>query len=271
MLRQRIITAVIMGLITLGCLLHEDPLWMRLLFTLLLLAASAELIMLTLRVGALPASVAASLFAALFWWSGALLGPSLVFLQSLAGAVLWALIAIGLLFYRHSGNWPLLGRILLLGIGLDLVWICAHGLVYLHIIYGPGMLFYLLSLVWIADIGAYFSGRRFGRNKLAPAISPGKTREGLLGGLLANLPWMLLVYWLSEGWGLALLPFLLIGVGTSLISVVGDLFESVLKREAGVKDSSKLLPGHGGVLDRVDSVLAATPVFLTGIVLAGYL
>jgi phosphatidate cytidylyltransferase len=133
------------------------------------------------------------------------------------------------------------------------------------------MLLYLLSLVWVADIGAYFSGRRFGRNKLAPAISPGKTREGLIGGLLANLLWMLVVYWISQGWGIALLPFLLVGVATSLISVVGDLFESVLKREAGVKDSGSLLPGHGGVLDRVDSLIAATPVYVSGLIFAGQL
>jgi phosphatidate cytidylyltransferase len=125
--------------------------------------------------------------------------------------------------------------------------------------------------VWVADIGAYFSGRRFGRHKLAPAISPGKTREGVIGGLMANLLWMLLVYQFSLGWGLALLPFLIIGLATSLISVVGDLFESVLKREAGVKDSGKLLPGHGGVLDRVDSVIAAAPIFISGFIIAAQL
>ena len=125
--------------------------------------------------------------------------------------------------------------------------------------------------MWVADIGAYFSGRRFGRHKLAPAISPGKTREGVIGGLMANLLWMLLIYQFSLGWGLALLPFLIIGLATSLISVVGDLFESVLKREAGVKDSGKLLPGHGGVLDRVDSVIAATPIFISGFIIAAQL
>ena len=271
MLKQRVITAVVMALVVFACLVQEDPLWTRLLFTLLLFAATAELVMLALRAPAIPATAAATLFAMLFWWSGSLVTPGLVYWQSLAGVVLWLLISIGLCFYRHNGNWPLLARMLLLGIGLDLVWICAHGLIYLQLVYGPLMLFYLLSLVWLADIGAYFCGKRFGRNKLAPAISPGKTREGLAGGLLTNVPWMLLVYWYTDGWGLALVPFLLIGIVTSLVSVVGDLFESVLKREAGVKDSSRLLPGHGGVLDRVDSVIAATPIFLCGVVVAGYL
>ena len=271
MLKQRIITAVILALVVVGCLLQEDPLWTRLLFTVLLLAATAELILLTLRTTPLWAGLGAVPIAVLFWWSGTVISPILILWQSLAGIVLWLLISISLFFYRHNGNWPLLGRVLLLGVSLDLVWICAHGLIYLHVVYGGLMLFYLLSLVWVADIGAYFSGKRFGRNKLAPAISPGKTREGLVGGLLANLLWMLLVYWYTRGWGLELIPFLLIGLITSLVSVVGDLFESVLKREAGVKDSSKLLPGHGGVLDRVDSVIAATPVCLGSIVLAGYL
>jgi phosphatidate cytidylyltransferase len=213
-------------------------------------------------VGALP-------FIALFWWSGAYVSALLIYWQSLVGVILWVLIATGLCFYRHNGNWPLPVRLLLLGLGLDLLWICGHGLIFLHQIYGAAMLLYLLSLVWVADIGAYFIGKRFGRNKLAPAISPGKTREGLFGGLASSLLWMTVVYQFSEGWGFALLPFLLISVVTSLASVCGDLFESVLKREAGVKDSGKLLPGHGGVLDRIDGVLSATPVFLCGILFAG--
>jgi phosphatidate cytidylyltransferase len=133
------------------------------------------------------------------------------------------------------------------------------------------MLMYLLTLVWLADIGAYFSGRKFGRRKLAPTISPGKTWEGVYGGVGANLVWMLLIYWLTDGFEIGLSQFLLIGVATVLISVVGDLFESILKREAGVKDSGKLLPGHGGILDRIDSMIAASPVFVSGLLLAGSL
>ena len=173
------------------------------------------------------------------------------------------------MFYRHHGNWPLLARVLVLGLGLDLLWICAHCLVYLHYVYGGWTLLFLFTLVWIVDIGAYFSGRRFGKHQLAPTISPKKTWEGVYGGIAATLIWMLLVYTLVDGWQLGLAHYLLIGLATVLVSIVGDLFESVLKREAGVKDSGHLLPGHGGVLDRIDSVVAAAPIFVAGLMLAG--
>jgi len=269
MLKQRIITAVILAIVVLGCILQEDTQWTRILFAVGLFAATRELILLTLKPTPLVSSVAAMAFVLLYWWSLPLISPPLVYLQSLAGVAMWVLITIGLFFYRHSGNWPLLARVLLLGIGLDLLWICVHALIYLHAQYGGEMLLFLLTLVWVADIGAYFSGRKFGRRKLAPAISPGKTIEGVIGGLCANLVWIVVVYQFDMGWGLTLVQFLVIGILTSLVSVAGDLFESVLKREAGVKDSGKSLPGHGGVLDRIDSVIAAAPVFVCGIFLAG--
>ena len=103
------------------------------------------------------------------------------------------------------------------------------------------------------------------------ALSDDHGGRSAVGGLVANLLWMFLVYQYSQGWGLSLPEFVLVGMVASLASVVGDLFESVLKREAGVKDSGKLLPGHGGVLDRVDSVIAAVPVYISGLILAGQL
>jgi phosphatidate cytidylyltransferase len=262
---QRIITGVILGVVVIGTILFADTLWSRILFAVVLFTASRELLVLTIKVTEIPAALVAALFVILFWGSLSVVNPLLIYWQSLAGLALWILISFGLLAYRYNGNWPLLPRVLMLGIGLDLLWICVHDLIYLHEVYGGGMLLYLFSLVWIADIGAYFSGRKFGKHKLAPTISPGKTWEGLVGGLLANLVWIISVYQLSSGWGLGLPQFLLISLATSLISVVGDLFESMLKREAGVKDSGKLLPGHGGVLDRVDSVIAAAPIFVAGI------
>jgi phosphatidate cytidylyltransferase len=129
---------------------------------------------------------------------------------------------------------------------------------------GPQWLFYSLSLVWVADTGAYFSGKKFGKKKLAPKISPGKTREGLLGAVLATSVYTFLA---GNYFGLEvekILLLLLLSFVLTLVSVAGDLYESLLKREAGLKDSGVILPGHGGMLDRIDSVLAAMPVFLVG-------
>ncbi len=269
MLRQRIITAIVLAVVLVGTILLHDSFWTQILFTGILFASTRELLTLTLKLSTLPTVIASALYSMLFWLSLSAASPMIIFWQSLAGLVLWILITCALIFYRHRGNWSLLTRILVLGLGLDLLWICGHDLIYLHNVYGAEMLLYLLSLVWVADIGAYFSGRKFGKHRLAPAISPGKTWEGLVGGLVANFAWILLVYQVSSGWGLGLPQFLVIGIVTSLISVVGDLFESILKREAGVKDSGSLLPGHGGILDRIDSIIAASPVFVTGIMLAG--
>ena len=127
---------------------------------------------------------------------------------------------------------------------------------------GPLWTLFALAIVWVADTGAYFAGSRFGRHKLAPRISPGKSWEGLFGGLAASL---LLAVLATPLLGLAMadLPKLLaLTALVMLVSVAGDLFESMLKRHAGAKDSSHLIPGHGGVLDRIDSLLAALPVFV---------
>lgn len=134
---------------------------------------------------------------------------------------------------------------------------------------GPILVLALLVLIWLADTGAYFVGRRWGRAKLAPTLSPGKTWAGLLGGLLGAAAAGAIM---AAALGLAPLPALILvalfGV-TALISVVGDLFESLLKRRRGVKDSGRLLPGHGGILDRIDSLTAAAPVFTLGVIWLG--
>lgn len=129
---------------------------------------------------------------------------------------------------------------------------------------GPDWLFYALSLVWVADIGAYFSGKKFGKNKLAPHISPGKTKEGLIGAVVATSIYTLIAsYYFELNTDRATL-LVLLSIILTFISVSGDLYISFLKREAGLKDSGNILPGHGGMLDRIDSVLAAMPVFLIG-------
>ncbi|HCN17792.1 MULTISPECIES: phosphatidate cytidylyltransferase [Psychrobacter] len=126
-------------------------------------------------------------------------------------------------------------------------------------------LLYVFLLVWSADSGAYFVGRKLGRRKMAPNVSPNKSVEGLAGGLVTGL---LVVIGISvfrlQLTGVSLIAFVALSALTILASVLGDLFESMLKRRADIKDSGNILPGHGGVLDRIDSLLAATPIFALG-------
>jgi len=131
--------------------------------------------------------------------------------------------------------------------------------------YGPGYVLLLLVLIWAADSGAYFAGRRFGRHKLAPQVSPGKTWEGVAGGMAAAAAAAIIGGTLLGLTGASLLKFVPLCLVTVMFSVVGDLLESLVKRAAGVKDSGHFLPGHGGVLDRIDSITAAAPVFYLGL------
>lgn len=127
---------------------------------------------------------------------------------------------------------------------------------------GPVLVLLLLLLVVAADVGAYFAGRHLGRIKLAPRVSPGKTWEGVLGGLAAATAVAAIASWPL---GVRIGPFLALCAGVVIASVVGDLTESMFKRYAGVKDSGTMFPGHGGVLDRIDSITAAAPFFVLGL------
>lgn len=132
---------------------------------------------------------------------------------------------------------------------------------------GTYLLLYVCLLVWGADSGAYFAGRAFGKHKLAPAVSPGKSWEGVVGGIITSGVIAFIFLQLAPtnvfGRELATIPFVLVSVVTVAISVLGDLAESMFKRQAGIKDSSQLIPGHGGILDRIDSLTAAIPFFAT--------
>ncbi len=196
--------------------------------------------------------------AALGGFSGLGLGVSVQDHLLLWLVVLWGGVVPFVLYHfaRTQGRWRLSSApILMLGLVVifSFVWALFHGLLR----FGPVTVVWWMALVWLMDIGAYFIGHRFGRRKLAPAISPGKTWEGVAGGAGAVVLGVLIgMWWLPVSWsGLQLVLFALIAVA----SVQGDLFESVLKRWQGMKDSSQLLPGHGGVLDRIDSLLLAVP------------
>lgn len=135
----------------------------------------------------------------------------------------------------------------------------------------PWLVLHVFCLVWIADVGAYFSGKRFGRHKLAPMISPGKTWEGVWGAITALVIYALTVsFWVIEENDSRVL-FIVASIIAGSLSVYGDLLESVFKRVTGMKDSGTVLPGHGGAMDRLDSITAAAPIFAVGYVLVEWL
>ena len=134
-------------------------------------------------------------------------------------------------------------------------------------LHGHGWALFSLVLIWAADIAAYFAGKRYGTTKLAPQISPNKTTAGAWGALLGAGVVALIGGWLLDLRGVALIAMIALSLLAVAASIVGDLFESLLKRHANVKDSGTLFPGHGGLLDRIDSLLAAIPVFVAGMAL----
>jgi phosphatidate cytidylyltransferase len=138
------------------------------------------------------------------------------------------------------------------------------GVALIHADPGPAYVLVLMLLVWGADTGAYFAGRAFGRHKLAPHVSPGKSWEGVAGGMAMTVAVAAMASWLLHPMMGAPL-FILLSLVTVAFSILGDLQESMFKRIVDLKDSGGLLPGHGGVLDRIDSLTAASPVFALGV------
>ena len=139
----------------------------------------------------------------------------------------------------------------------------------LRAFYDAEAVMYFLALIWIADIAAYFTGKKFGKDKLAPEISPGKTIQGMYGAIIsAMICAVLLALYYGYPFMIAT-DFAFLSVLTVIISIYGDLFFSLVKRKNGVKDSGSILPGHGGVLDRIDSVIAAAPFYYAGVTLIG--
>lgn len=200
----------------------------------------------------------------LLQWS---LSPVLINLVLLAAVVFWLMALVLVLRYpaqldwRHAPVKALIGVLVLLPTWLALSEIKAMDS-------GEALILLLLFLVWGADTGAYAAGKTLGRHKLIPQVSPGKTMEGFMGGLLVCVLVGLIYALVRELDAPGMVFMVLLSLLTGVASVLGDLFESMLKRERGVKDSGTLLPGHGGVLDRIDSLTAAAPVFLFGLALA---
>ena len=256
MLLSRIITALVLAPLALAGVFLLPPAWFALIFwavaalgcfewaNLLHLEKTAQKLAYVAGYGVLAGALyfGVASYAAALW----------------LGALIWLFAVIGVLVYP-KGTEIYRQRLLMGLLGWALFVAAWSGLVVIRSApQGSFWLVWLFVLVWGADIGAYFSGRALGKRKLAPAVSPGKSWEGAMGGfVLAGI---------LCGVGAALLQadlrlWLPLTAGLIVLSVFGDLFESVMKRSSGVKDSGTLLPGHGGVLDRIDSLLAVLPVF----------
>lgn len=191
--------------------------------------------------------------------AGVALAPPIVLVPLYAASAAFWLMCIPL-WLRNK--WRLSSTGMAMATGLVVLVPPALALAHLRQI-GPWFLLAIMAMVWVADIAAYFSGRAFGRHKLAPAISPGKTWEGAFGATIGVIAFGYAVLASSGGSALAwpyylfALPLL---VGFAAVSIIGDLFESLLKRQAGLKDSGTILPGHGGILDRIDSLTSTLPM-----------
>jgi phosphatidate cytidylyltransferase len=270
MLKQRIITALLLLAVLLPALFYPRIEPFAILTLLLIAAASWEWARLNgCRAGTsalLGVGVASALL--LFWWAGGFAHNWRALWMALAAA--WVLLAVVMLS-RGVAGWGVWPAALRLWGGL-LLFACAWLALVQARQVGLEFLLSVLTLVWVADIAAYVGGKAMGRRKLAPSVSPGKTWEGAISGGVGVL--VLAGTWIwadAQGWGgqgslyahLWSLGPLLAVIGLAFLismSVVGDLVESLVKRSAGAKDSSQLLPGHGGVLDRVDALLPVLPL-----------
>lgn len=279
MTRTRLLASLVMAPVAVFAVLLLSTPWLLLIAALLMMLVLWEWFGLaevhdTLARSALLVAHLA-LMVAIVWASHSRLGPTLVLYQlaSLVGVIWWLLALLWMQHFNFASNHDSHARMLKLAAGALAVipaW-CAVAWIHAEQPGGHRWLLVALAAVWAADSGAYFAGRRFGRRKLCPTISPNKTVEGMAGGLLAALLVGLAVATLLAGASLAQWPAIAIVVLLAAgASVVGDLFESLLKRHVGVKDSGYLIPGHGGILDRLDGVLAALPVFAVGKAMAGF-
>ena len=255
MLRQRVITAVIAVVILALVIFVVRPLFAELIIALVVLAGAWEwssfLGAVTLVTRIFYVIFIASLMAIVgMIWPDGVEAVLLI-------AVIWWFIALFWAFVYPTPI-PRVVRWLCGALVLVPLWAALVRLYHAN----PSLLLFVLLIVWAADVGAYFAGKQFGRVKLAPSISPGKTWEGVIGGLvLVALLALARSIWFDNDMAV-IVPFCLAVAGAS---IVGDLTVSIFKRTAGLKDSGTLFPGHGGVLDRVDSVAAAAPLFALGL------
>ncbi len=266
MLKQRIITGLVLAPLVLCGVFLLEPIHFSWFFAAILAIAAWEWANLSSLTTQVVRVTYALLIAALLFK----VVPHISVAWVLTVSIMWWIIATLLVmtypdssrYWKHPGVSVLLGLVVILPMWKALVFIREATFTPIESFNPLLLILYILLLVWAADVGAYFTGKAWGKSKLAPNVSPGKSWAGAWGGIAAA---MLLGAVTSYLMGLSFsmsIQFLVITAITAMISIIGDLTESMFKRVRGIKDSSALLPGHGGVLDRIDSLLAAIPVFV---------
>ena len=257
MLKQRVITALLLVFLLGGVLFFLPSIYVPPAFVVIVACAGWEWVRLMRLSNSAGYLFAVALM--LVCWQILVGVPESVTSIFGISAAFWLVIAP--LWFRKK--WPLAGNDAF-GYGIGLLVIVPTWLAMVVLFRAsPWLLLAVMAICWVADISAYFVGRRFGRRKLAPTISPGKTWEGVAGGVIGVLIYGGLVLNFSplkDHWTMGFFGTVLVLLVLTAVSVAGDLFESLLKRQAGIKDSSQLLPGHGGVLDRIDSLTSTLPL-----------
>ena len=261
-LKLRVASGLVLAIVTIAAILYLPTPWLAAFLLLLCLLAArewAKLAGIATRAAWLVYAITVSAVVAALWVASED-SAWLAVAVPIAATVFWVL-ALGVVLTYPRSRIVLLSRSTMVAAGvvaLPGAWLALVQTAKAP--HGPALLIWLLAAAAAADTGAYFAGRRFGRRKLAPRVSPAKTIEGAIGGALAILAWGVVgaMYFGAEQ---SLPRWLALVAALFVASVTGDLFESAFKRARGVKDSGCLLPGHGGVLDRVDSVIATAPVF----------
>ncbi len=271
MLKQRIITALILIPLVVWGVLYLPSSYFSAIIGLFVILGAREWAKFVFQSALAAESVFVLVFALALFATAAL--PQMQTVSVLLPlAVVWWFWATVMVF-RYRGDHGLNGKLRYAAAGFVVLIPAWYALHMLHASSdkGPAMVLFLMVMIWIADSGAYFSGRAFGKNKLAVHVSPGKTWQGVYGALVASGLFAVAGGYYFDWQGTELLLFIALCVVTVMVSIVGDLFESLIKRRVGVKDSGQLLPGHGGVLDRIDSLTAAAPWFVAGLWSTGLL
>lgn len=267
MLKQRIITAAILIPIVLYILFFASITTFRLTTLIVVCLAAWEWPTLMGKTDSFMRLGYVIMLVALMFIAGLLPLPLLLGVSSLG----WLILAYWVVSFPNKQEiWSSAQRVGVLGIQIILP--CWFGLNYLRQLpHAHSFIFILLLLIWGADSSAYFIGRKYGTKKLIPAVSPNKTWQGFYAALLTGfLVAAISIIWLNGTVAGHWIGFLILGIITTVVSVLGDLTESMIKRVSGVKDSGNILPGHGGIMDRIDSLTAAAPIYALGIMLLGF-